>query len=105
LDGKTESRLKPGRWYLGVRAGGASNVRYRLIVSTGSVTPLALNPATATAQVPNSITEHSLADNDWRYYRFVVPEAAPKSWNITFSQQLGDVVMWLRDTVPPGKRV
>lgn len=104
LDSKLETRLRPGRWYLGVHAGSSSNVRYRLISSTGIVTPLALNPATATAQVPNSVTEHSLADNDWRYYRFQVPAGAPRTWNLTFNQHLGNVVMWIRDTVPPGQK-
>jgi hypothetical protein len=103
LNGRTENRLRPGRWYFGVRAGGNSNARYRVIFSTGNVKELALNPGTATAQVPNSVTEHSLADNDWRYYRFSIPEAAPTNWTLTFSQQVGDVVMWLRDTVPPGQ--
>ncbi|MEO7318019.1 MAG: hypothetical protein ABIZ56_03410, partial [Chthoniobacteraceae bacterium] len=44
-----------------------------------------------------------LADNDWRYYRFTVPPDASNTWSLTFSQQVGDVVMWLRDTVPPGE--
>ena len=95
FDGRTEHQLTPGRWHLGVKAAGNSNVRYRLSVSTGQVTDLALNGGSATAQ--------SLADNDWRYYRFTVPADAPVNWALTFSQQVGDVVMWLRDTVPPGQ--
>ena len=94
LDAKTQKQLAPGRWYLGVKAGGSSNVRYRLLASTGQVTDLALNGGSANNQV--------LADNDWRYYRFTVPADAPNNWALTFSQQVGDVVMWLRDTVPPG---
>jgi len=104
LDGRTQSGLTPGRWFLGVRATGTSNVRYRLMVSTGNVKDVALDPASATPQKPNVITEDSLVDNDWRYYRFSVPADAPKNWTLTFSQQVGDVVMWLRDTVPPGQR-
>jgi hypothetical protein len=103
LKGTEERQLKPGRWYLGVRAGGVSNVRYRLIASTGKVNDLALNPVSATPENPSGITEHSLADNDWRYYRFFIPEAAPKNWIVTFSQQVGDVSMWVRDTIPPGQ--
>ncbi|MEY4568901.1 MAG: hypothetical protein RLZZ398_340 [Verrucomicrobiota bacterium] len=95
FDGRTERQLSPGRWFFGVKAAGNSNVRYRLNVSTGQVTDLALNGGSATAQ--------SLADNDWRYYRFTVPADAPVNWALTFSQQVGDVVMWLRDTVPPGQ--
>jgi hypothetical protein len=104
LNGKTETALKPGRWYLGVRAGGSSNVRYRLIASTGNVKNMALNASTATAQVPDAIVEDSLADNDWRYYRFSVPDNAPSTWRINFSQQVGDVVMFLRDSLPPGQK-
>jgi hypothetical protein len=104
FDGRTETRLRPGRWYVGVRAGGNSNVRYRLLFSTGTVKDLALDAASATAQLPNSVSAQTLPDNDWRYYRFVVPQGAPKNWTITFSQQVGDVVMWLRDTVPPGQK-
>src|SRR5688572_3580945 len=103
MNGRTEQRLRPGRWYLGVRAGNASNVRYRLIVSTGNVRELALDSSSATAQIPNEVSSQTLADNDWRYYRFTVPEAAPQNWTLTFSQSIGDVVMRIRDTVPPGQ--
>lgn len=103
LNGRTEKALRAGRWFLGVRAGNASNVRYRLIVSTGTVREMALNPATATAQLPSEVTGQVLADNDWRYYRFTVPETAPENWKLTFSQSIGDVVMRIRDTVPPGQ--
>ena len=95
LDGRTQRQLTPGRWHLGVRAAGNSNVRYRLAVSTGQVTDLALNGG--------SLTNQNLADNDWRFYRFTVPSDAPVNWALTFSQQVGDVVMWLRDAVPPGQ--
>jgi hypothetical protein len=94
LDGRVENRLRPGRWYLGVKAGGTSNVRYRLRATTGSVTDLSLNQIAVPGQ--------TMAGGDWRYYRFTVPADAPSQWLLTFSQQLGDVVMWIRDTVPPG---
>jgi hypothetical protein len=104
LDARTEARLRPGRWYLGVLAGGTSNARYRLIASTGNVRSLAIDAATATAQVPNQVVEDAMADNDWRYYRFTIPENAPLNWQITFTEQVGDVEMRLRDTVPPGQQ-
>jgi hypothetical protein len=94
LDGRTEIQLRPGRWYLGVNAAGTSNVRYRLKASTGSVTDLSLNQAPVAGQ--------TMVGGDWRYYRFTIPVNAPSQWRLTFSQQLGDVVMWIRDTIPPG---
>ncbi len=95
FDGRTERRLRPGRWYLGVKAKGGSNARYRLIASTGQVTELDLTAA--------SLSNQTLVGRDWRYYRFTVPVDAPGTWNLGFTQQVGDVVMWLRDTVPPGQ--
>ncbi|MCX6873863.1 MAG: PA14 domain-containing protein [Verrucomicrobia bacterium] len=94
LDGRYEKQLRAGRWYLGVKASGASNARYRLKVSTGQVTDLALNGA--------SVAGQNLVGRDWRYYRFTVPQDAPNTWSLTFSQQVGDVNLWLRDTLPPG---
>ena len=94
LNGRNEKQLRTGRWYLGVKASGASNARYRLRVSTGQVNDLALNGGNAAGQI--------LVGRDWRYYRFTVPEDSPNTWSLTFSQQVGDVNMWLRDTVPPG---
>ena len=94
LNGRAETRLRPGRWFLGVKAGGTSNVRYRLKAGTGSVTDLNLN------QIP--VPSQTMVGGDWRYYRFTIPVDAPRQWMLNFSQQLGDVVMWIRDTVPPG---
>lgn len=95
FEGRTERNLRPGRWYLGVKAKGGSNARYRLIASTGQVTDLDL----ASANVGNQ----TLIGRDWRYYRFTVPVDAPATWSLGFTQQVGDVVMWLRDTVPSGQ--
>ncbi|GAA5116561.1 pre-peptidase C-terminal domain-containing protein [Luteolibacter yonseiensis] len=95
ISGKTEQRLKSGRWYLGVKAKGGSNARYRLMVSTGQVTDLDLSNA--------GINNQTLIGRDWRYYRFTVPIDAPATWNLGFTQQVGDVVMWIRDTIPPGQ--
>ncbi|WP_322284137.1 hypothetical protein [Prosthecobacter sp.] len=95
LNGRTANALPAGRWYLGVRAAGGSNARYRLIASTGQVQDLSLTNG--------SVTDHTLAGGDWRYYRFTVPDPAPANWTLTFTQQVGDVVMWVRDTIPPGQ--
>ncbi len=94
LNGRYQKQLRAGRWYLGVKASGTSNARYRLIVSNGQVSDLALSGGSANSQI--------LVGRDWRYYRFTVPTEAPINWNLTFSQQVGDVNMWLRDTIPPG---
>lgn len=95
MDGRFERALAPGRWYLAVYAGGNSNVRYRLRLSTGDVQDLALNGGSLASQI--------LAAGDWRYYRVQVPLDAPLDWRVTFSQQVGDVIMHVRDTVPPGQ--
>ncbi|HMJ88576.1 MAG TPA: hypothetical protein VK530_02110, partial [Candidatus Acidoferrum sp.] len=87
--------LTPGTWYLAVQAAGTSNVRYRLRTSTGDVQDLALGGGTFSGQ--------TIAGGDWRYYRVVTPTNAPVHWNVTFSQQVGDAVMYIRDTVPPGQ--
>lgn len=92
-DTKRELQLTPGRWYFMVQASG-STARYRLKVGTGQVTDLAFNGGSANAQ--------NLAANDWRYYRFLVPTNPPQFWNLTVSQQQGDVDMFIRDTAPPG---
>jgi len=94
-DGRTERQLRPGRWFLAVRAN-SSNVRYRLLLSTGDVQDLDLDGGALTGQ--------NLKGEDWRYYRVAVPEDAPMTWTMNFTQQMGDVVMHLRDSVPPGQR-
>jgi len=97
LDGKIETRLRPGLWYLAVRAVANANARYRLKLSSGSIQDIALNGG--------SVTSQSLAGSDWRYYRLQIPAEMPTNWNLTFSQQAGDVVMYIRDVVPPGNGV
>jgi uncharacterized repeat protein (TIGR02543 family) len=94
IDGKLESRLKPGLWYLAVRAAGNANTRYRLKLSVGNVTEISLNGPTITNQL--------LAGTDWRYYKFTAPDTLPGGFNVQFTEQSGDVVVYLRDTVPPG---
>ena len=93
LDGRTETQLGTGTWYVSVRANG-SNVRYRLKLSTGTVTPLT-SGSTLGGQV--------LAGNDWLYYRIAVASNAPVSFTVTYSQQQGDLELYVRDTVPPGE--
>ncbi len=97
LNGKTETSLTPGTWYLAVRAAGTANARYRLRLSTGHVQPLDFYGGSAVNQI--------VAGGDWRYYHVDVPTAVPSGWQVTFSQQSGDVVLYLRDTVPPGNGV
>lgn len=97
LNSRFEHQLKPGRWYLAVHAGGQSNVRYRLRLSIGDVQDLALNGGSLANQI--------LAAGDWRYFRVQVPYDAPLNWHVTFSQTVGDVVMHVRDVVPPGNGI
>ena len=94
LDGKIETKLKPGLWFMAVRAAGNANARYRLRLSTGNITDIPVHGSDLTNQL--------VAGGDWRYYRVPVPTTLPGGFNLTFSQQSGDVVVHLRDTLPPG---
>jgi large repetitive protein len=94
MDGRSETQLAPGIWYLAVHAAGTSNSRYRLRVAQGDVQDLSLNGGGFSGQM--------LLGGDWRYYRVQIPEDAPANWHVTFSQESGDVAMHLRDTIPPG---
>ena len=95
LDGRYEQQLTPGTWYIAVQAAGNSNVRYRLLVSLGVITDLAHDGVGVIGQ--------TLAAGDWRYYRVYLPTNCPTTWNATFAQTLGDVVMYVRDVTPPGQ--
>jgi len=95
LDGRHQAYLTNGPWYLAVEASGASNVRYRLRMDTGNITPLALNGG--------SLASQEMVAGDWLYYSAFIPTNAPVDWNVTFSTQLGNVVMYVRDTTPPGQ--
>jgi hypothetical protein len=95
LNGRFETALTNGIWYLAVQASGGSNVRYRLRMDTGIITNLSLNLGAATNQ--------QMVAGDWLYYAFQIPTNAPVNWNVTFSVQLGSVVMYVRDRVPPGQ--
>jgi hypothetical protein len=94
LDAKVESRLKPGLWYLGIRAADNANARYRLKLSVGAVTEIPVHGP--------MITNQLLAGNDWRYYKFTAPDTLPGGFILDFTQQNGDVDVYLRDTIPPG---
>jgi hypothetical protein len=94
LNGRFEAALTNGTWYLAVLAGGNSNVRYRLRTDTGSISNLALNGGIYTNQ--------TLAAGDWMYYSVQIPTNAPVNWNVTFGVQLGGMVVYVRDRVPPG---
>lgn len=94
LNGKTELRLTPGIYYLAVRAVANSAARYRLKLSTGLIQDLALNGG--------AVNDQFMAANDWRYFRVQIPLDTPTNWQVSFSQISGDVVLYLRDTVPPG---
>lgn len=87
------SPLRAGTWWLMVYANGASNARYRLVLSTGDIQTLAISGG--------SYTNQTLAAGDFRYYKVTVP-ANPQNWSITFTQSLGDAAILIRDTVPPG---
>ncbi|WP_372794583.1 hypothetical protein [Pontiella sp.] len=99
-DGRYEMKLEPGIWHLMVKADGGGTARYRLRVSggntytNGNVQLLGLNDPGYSGQL--------LAEGDWRYYRVEYPTNPPVNWNITYSQESGNVDLYLRDTVPPG---
>jgi len=95
LNGRFEAALTNGVWYLAVQAGGSSNVRYRLRLDTGNIQLLSLNSGSYSSQ--------SLVAGDYRYYAVELPTNSPVNWNITYSVQLGSVVVYVRDRVPPGQ--
>jgi|GEM_PF-422376 len=93
-NGRESEKLTPGTWYLGVHAS-ATNCRYRLRLRTGQITSLP-----SLDQASNQTL--NLTANDFRYFRFTVPDPAPSTWTIQFSRILGDALMFVRDTLPPG---
>ena len=95
LAGRFQFALTSGPWYLAVQAGGNSNVRFRLRMDTGSISNLSLNGG--------SYTNQSLVAGDWIYYSAFIPTNAPVNWMVTSAVQLGHVVMYVRDTSPPGQ--
>ena len=113
LDRRTELQLAPGDWWLGIKAVN-SNIRYRLRVAAGNVRD-AVGPLDSSGyfqdlnMVSGSKTGQTLAAGDMRYYRLTVPQSSttqaastPTTWNLTLNQQVGDVSVLIRDTIPPG---
>jgi hypothetical protein len=113
LDRRTELQLTPGEWWLGVRAVG-SNVRYRLKLSAGNVRS-ASGPVDTAGYFQDfplsggSVVGQTLAAGDMRFYRVTIPPSdttlatsTPLSWNLTLQQQVGDVRVFIRDSIPPG---
>lgn len=101
LNGHYETQLSVGDWWLAIKAN-ASNVRYRLKVSTGDIQTL--------AQDSGAVTGQTLAAGDMRYYKVQIPESSttlasstPTTWILNLQQQVGDVVLTVRDTVPSGQ--
>lgn len=95
FNGRSDTCLAPGTYYIAVHAAGGSNVRYRLRLSTGNITDLAFNGGV--------LTNQSLAAGDWRYYCVQLPTNMTTRWTFTFTKLVGDVVMHVRDTIPPGQ--
>ncbi len=95
-----EETLSPGLWFLKVRADGDTNARYRLRLSHNAdtlVQDLDLNEGI--------LENQTLAGTDWRYYRVDFPEDPedmPEQWILNFTEIQGNVVMYIRDTAPPG---
>lgn len=97
IDGRSERRLPPGYWFLAVRANGNSAARYQLRVSSGAMFYLPINGG--------NYTNQQTFGDDWTYFRVDVPTTVPVKFKVGFSQDYGDVVMHLRDTVPPGNGI
>ena len=99
-DGRYETELAAGVWYIMVRADGSSNARYRLklsganVYAGGNVQALALNGG--------SFSDQLLAEGDMRHYRVEIPDPAPVGWTVSFAQTSGDVDLYIRDTLPAG---
>jgi hypothetical protein len=94
LDGRMETQLKSGLWYLAVKAAGNTQAKYRLTASTGDITDLNIHGA--------MLANQEVRPGNWKYYRVSLPGTLPLAFSVNFSQQSGDVVLHLRDTVPPG---
>ncbi len=115
LDSRTETQLTPGTWWIGIRSI-HFNSRYRLKVSTGDVLDGSgqrldtVGYVQDLAQDGGSLTDQSLIAEDMRYYRVAIPQSStvsagstPLAWSITLNQTIGDAVVFIRDTLPPGQ--
>jgi hypothetical protein len=114
LDGRIDSQLPPGDWWIAVRAVG-SNIRYRLKLSAGNVRgPNGPVPPAGIFQDltlgGGNVAGQTLAAGDMRYYRLNVPQSStttaastPLAWTINLQRTVGDVAVFVRDTSPPGQ--
>jgi large repetitive protein len=118
LDRRAELQLKPGEWWIGINAVG-SNIRYRLKTAAGNVRNADAPVDSADGQLRvfqdlkqsgGSYTGQNLAAGNMRYYRVTVPASSttqgsstPLEWTLSLQQQVGDVVILLRDSIPPGQ--
>jgi hypothetical protein len=113
LDRRTETQLAQGDWWIGIKAVN-SNIRYRLKLSAGNVRDIN-GPVDSSGYFQDlnlaagSKTGQTLAAGDFRYYRVTVPQSSttlasstPLTWNLNLTQQVGDVGIMIRDTIPPG---
>ncbi len=58
------------------------------------------------AQDGGSVIDQNLAAGNMRYYKVDIPGTnTPLEWSLNLQQSSGDVVMFLRDTIPPGQVV
>jgi len=94
-DGKKETQLAPGIWYLAVKASGDQSARYRLKLSLGQVDLLDVDGGILTGQ--------SIVSGDIRYYQVLIPDDPKLTWTLQYSASVGDVEMFIRDTLPPGE--
>ena len=72
-----------------------------MLASTGNVQPLELEGGSVQGQLLNA--------HDFRYYTVEIPEATtnPETslndvWYVDVTEDSGDVVVFVRDTLPPG---
>ncbi|TLM65893.1 MAG: DUF1566 domain-containing protein [Deltaproteobacteria bacterium] len=107
-------QLTSGDWWLGIKAVN-SNIRYRLKLAAGNVRDGG-GPVDGVGlfqdlpQNGGNVAGQTLAAGNMRYYRVTIPqssttqvESAPLAWNLTLQQQVGDVQVFIRDSIPPGR--
>ncbi|WP_367874697.1 hypothetical protein [Luteolibacter sp. Populi] len=92
-------RLKPGRYYIGVKSDPVGTTRtssrYRLKAHSGVVTNLDINS-------PVPLSGQNLAEKDWRYYRVTIPRTGiPENWYPAFTRLNGTAQLYIRDDLPP----
>jgi hypothetical protein len=114
LDGKDGAVLTSGDWWVAIYAN-QSNVRYQLRLAAGNVNNNvgilqdSAGLVQEMAQEGGGYTGQLLAAGDMRYYRVKLPEAdinqansTPTEWKLNITKNAGDIVTFVRDTIPPG---